>query len=204
MNFIHHTAVVPDSVTIGKNNYIGPYCVFGPNVHLGSNNRFESHVCVGLPAEKHGYFDKSGLVMIGDDNIVREHCTIQAGTTKITTIKNNCLMLRGSHLSHDSLLEDGVTVSCSVLIGGESYIMKGANLALGCILHQRSLIGSYSMVGMNSTTTKSLECLPGNIYIGSPAKLLKQNIVGLDRANISDLDLQNETKRFFELKRTRA
>lgn len=198
MNYIHETAIVlPDArARMGDGNYIGPYCVIGPCVQIGNANRFEAFVSVGLPAEKYSFFDRDGIVIIGNDNVLREFVTVNAGTTRVTKMGDRCVMLRGSHLSHDSVLEDDVTVSCTVMIGGESYVMKGANLGLGAVIHQRSCIGSYSMLGMGSVVTRKAAIAPGCTYVGNPAEFLCKNNLGLSRRNIGELELLDEISRW--------
>lgn len=201
MNRIHPTAIIDESAVIGDDNFIGPYTVIGPNVRIGDGNHIQGFASIGSPAEHIGYWKKEpGGTVIGNNNVIREFVTINSGTRWSTIMSDNCIMLRGSHLSHDSVLEEDVTVSCSVLIGGETRVMIGANLGLGCKIHQRQLIGSYSMIGMGSVVTKGLNVVPGNIYCGNPAKLLKQNIVGLHRMRVTTEQLNSEIKIFTELR----
>src|SRR5574337_696536 len=112
-SFIHPTAIVEVTAIIGDGNYIGPYCHIYNGTVIGNNNHFEGYVSVGSPAEKHGFFNKyTGWgTIIGDKNIFREFVTINSGTNRHTQAGSNCVMLRGSHLSHDTILEDNVTVS---------------------------------------------------------------------------------------------
>lgn len=201
MNYIHPKAIVHPSAVLGQDNFIGPFCLIGPQVVMGNHNRFEAYVSVGQPAEHRDHFEKFGKVDIGSHNVVREFCTINGGTPTKTVMGERCVMLRGSHLSHDSLLEDDVMVSCNVLIGGDSYVMKGANLGLGAILHQYSVIGSYSMLGMGTIVTKSSVIEPGNIYVGNPAKFLKMNDVGLSRAGMKGEALLQEMARHGSLRK---
>ena len=200
-NFIHPTAIVDDDVNMGLNNYIGPFCIIRNNVMIGSNNRFESHCCIGSLPEHKDYFNTgtSFGVRIGDENTFREFITINAGTIQNTLIGNNNILLRGSHFSHDSIMRDNCTLSCNVLIGGHSIILDGANMALGSICHQYSIIGHYSLVGMGGIVTKQNKIEPGNIYIGNPAKLLKYNIIGLKRNDISKEQLQLFQKEYKSL-----
>ncbi len=198
-NDIHESAYISPNAKLGKNNIIGPYCVVHSGVELGEGNVFTAHCSVGSPAEHRDYFFEFGQVKIGNDNMVREFTTINGGTKRATVMGNNCTMLRGSHLSHDSVLEDGVTLSCNVLVGGESYIMRGANIGLGAVMHQRSIIGSYSMIGMNSTITKTAFVHPGEIWIGSPARFLDRNLIGMKRAGIDEDKLNEEWLRYSEL-----
>jgi UDP-N-acetylglucosamine acyltransferase len=84
-------------------------------------------------------------------------------------------MLRGSHLGHDVMVENNVTISCNVLVGGHSIIGSGANLGLGAILHQFSKIGCYSMIGMGTIVTKKSNIQCFGTYVGNPAKYIKEN-----------------------------
>jgi UDP-N-acetylglucosamine acyltransferase len=205
-NKIHLTAIIGDSVSMGKNNVIGPYCVIEGNTMIGDGNHFMGHCSIGTPAEYYhdrGFVENYG-VEIGDGNVMREFCTINAGTLKNTQIGSGVKLLRGTYVGHDVHIEDDVILSCNVLIGGFTRICKGANLGLGAIVHQKMIIGAYSFLGMGCVVTKKSICLPGNIYIGSPCRLLRQNTIGLDRAGISHEDLEKMTKEFNNLQNENA
>lgn len=206
-NMIDQTAVIYKGAQLGRGNKIGPFCVVYGNAIIGNNNTFQSHVSIGSPAEKSGYFSPppgSPGTVIGDDNIIREFVTINRGSRRPTKMGDGCLMLRGSHLSHDTILEDNVIVSCACLIGGESHIMTGANLALGSLLHQFSVVGSYAMVGMGAICTKTSVISPGKIYVGGPAKFLKENTVGLERNGITPELLEAEVERWKQIRDTNS
>jgi UDP-N-acetylglucosamine acyltransferase len=190
MNLIHETAIVEKNVKIGNGNYIGPYCVIKEGVIIGDNNRFEAFVSIGTSPEHRNYFYGSDFsVVVGDSNIFREFVTVNAGTHADTIIGNKVVMLKSSHVGHDCIIEDGVNLSCGALIGGHSHLMKGCNFGLGATCHQNSLIGAFSMIGMNSVVPKDTDIEPGTIYVGSPAKFLKSNAIGLERAGISPEEL---------------
>jgi UDP-N-acetylglucosamine acyltransferase len=197
-NTIHLTAIIEPSVELGSNNYIGPYCYITGNTVIGNNNRFEAHCSIGTPAEHRDYFESTeGKVIIGNNNIFREYVTVNAGTRDVTTLCNNVVMLRGSHIGHDSFVDDKVNISCNVLVGGHSYLMEGCNFGLGSICHQFSVIGAYAMIGMGAVITKSSTILPGKVYVGSPAKPIKDNVIGLQRSNI-DSDKLSKFKREYQ------
>jgi UDP-N-acetylglucosamine acyltransferase len=205
-NKIDVTAIIGDSVFMGKNNVIGPYCVIEGNTIIGDGNHFMGHCSIGTPAEDYhdrGVVENYG-VEIGDGNVMREFCTINAGTLRNTQIGSGVKLLRGTYVGHDVHIEDDVILSCNVLIGGFTRICKGANLGLGAIVHQKMIIGAYSFLGMGCVVTKKSICLPGNIYIGSPCRLLRQNTIGLDRAGISHEDLDKMTKEFNNLQNENA
>lgn len=193
MNTIHQTAIIGPNVQMGDGNFIGPYCVIQGRTRIGDGNRFEAYCSIGQPAEHRSHFSSQygGLVVIGNENVIREFTTINSPTMGETRMGSRCVMLRGSHLSHDSVLEDDVTVSCGVLIGGESYIMRGSNLGLGAILHQRTVVGPYAMVGMGTIVTRKSQIQPGGIYAGSPARFLRLNTLGLERASVDQKKLED-------------
>jgi len=197
-NYIHPTAIIGDYVQIGKDNYIGPYCVIYNNTIIGDGNRFEAHSVIGSIPEHKDYFisGTSYGVHIGNNNTIREFTTINSGTVQDTIIGNNNIILRGSHVGHDVIIENNVTISCNVLLGGHSYVMEGANMALGSICHQYSVIGAYAMIGMGGIVTKSTKVEPGLIYVGNPIKFLKENKIGLERAGIDDEKLGEYYKKY--------
>lgn len=190
MNYIHETVIIEPDVEMGQHNYIGPYCIIKSGTKIGNRNRFEAHCSIGTPAEHRDYFRIKGKgVIIGDDCVFREFITINEGTKVATALGNKVVMLRGAHIGHDSQVEDFCNLSCNVLIGGHSYLMEGCNFGLAAMCHQHSIIGAYSMIGMNSVITKDAQISPGEIYVGQPAKFLKQNQIGLQRAGVTADDL---------------
>lgn len=200
-NIIHPTAIVHEDVDMGSGNFIGPYVILHKGVRLGNFNRFEAMCSIGAAPEHRDHFLKSGLTKIGSYNIFREYVTVNAPTNGITKIGDNCVMLRGSHAGHDVIMEDHANISCNVLIGGHTIVMTWANLGLGAIVHQNQIIGSFSMVGMNSSVTKSLDVEPGKVYVGSPAVFIKMNAIGLQRNNVLEERLKQEIERYKQMRK---
>ena len=189
-NYIHETAIIEEGVEIGFGNWIGANCLIKKGTKIGNNNRLEAFVSIGTSPEHRDFFNKEGEgVVIGDNCVFREFTTINSGTKNKTIVGDNVIMLRGSHIGHDSQVEGYCNLSCNVLIGGHSYLMEGCNFGLGSMCHQFSIIGAYSLIGMGSVVTKKTLVTPGYIYVGQPAKSLKQNLIGLERANVSAEEL---------------
>jgi UDP-N-acetylglucosamine acyltransferase len=199
-SYIHPTAIIGPEVTLGENNYIGPYCYITGKTVIGDHNRFEAYCSIGTPAEHRNYFKKSPFsVIIGNNCVIREFVTINSGTVRDTVLYDNIIMLRNSHIGHDSIIESRVNLSCNVLVGGHSYIMEGVNMGLGSMCHQFSILGAYSMIGMGGIVVKSSEIHPGEIYIGNPVKFLKENKIGLNRNGITPEKLSELVNRYFLL-----
>jgi UDP-N-acetylglucosamine acyltransferase len=171
MTTIHETAVIGPNVTIGKGVYIGPGCI------------------IGYPAEDKKYDGPIGSVHIKPGAQIQGNVTIDAGTDGLTTIGENAYIMKGCHIGHDAVLWGDVTLSPHVLIGGRAVLMTGCNLGMGAIVHNRAVLGAYSMIGMGTIVTKKTPILPGWTYVGSPARKLKPNNVGLDRHGITPREL---------------
>ncbi len=182
-NIIHPTAIINwEKVELGTGNIIGPY------------------VCIGMNPMT--YLQESeGLVKIGDNNVIREFTTIHLPTksSKITSIGNENFFMCNSHISHDCKIENKITVAVGVVLNGHVNAMVGAYIGSGAVVHQYQTIGSYSIVGMNSTVTKKSQIKPGGKYIGSPAKPIGLNQIALDKNNISKIELRNELHRYHQI-----
>ena len=87
-------AVVSDGARLHDDVSVGPYCVIGPEVEIGSGTRIESHVVVKGPCvigrdnhiyqfasigddpQDKKYAGEPTELVVGDRNTIREYCTI--------------------------------------------------------------------------------------------------------------------------------
>ena len=199
-NVIHPTAVIDDDVELGEDNYIGPFCYLTGYLTVGDNNRFESHCSVGTRPEHTDHWHKDGRTIIGDDGTFREHVSIHAATTDgLTRIGNGVIILNKAYVAHDCIIEDGATLSCGVQIGGHVHVMRDSNLGMGAVIHQYQVIGSWSMIGMGCIVPKKALITPGQTWVGNPVKRLKTNMYALDKFNVDEYDLIEETARHTQL-----
>ncbi|MDH5676563.1 MAG: hypothetical protein OEZ06_30875 [Myxococcales bacterium] len=170
---VHPTAILDGEITIGAETEIGPFCYIEGRVVIGARNRIFPHVVIGTDPQ-HRTAEPTGPVLIGDDNVLRERVTVQRGTgDRSTEIRNGCYLMEGVHVSHDILIDDGVTIAASVTLAGHTVLLEGANLGMGAITHQFTTVGAYSMVGMGAIVTKDVP--PLAVVAGNPAKLLRIN-----------------------------
>ena len=196
-NTIHPTAVIDDGVVMGTGNYVGPFCYLTGKLDIGSNNRFEAHCSIGTRPEHTKYWYKTGAIEIGHDNTFREFVTINSGTTNSTKIENNIIMLRGSHVAHDCVIEDKVTISVNSIMLGHVHVMRHSNCGAGCLIHQYQVVGSWSMIGMGAVIPKKVSVEPGKVWVGNPAKELKPNEYLMRQVSVDTH--RYEAKRFLEL-----
>lgn len=199
-NYIHPTAIIEEGAVLGHNNYIGPFCFISSVVKMGNNNRFEGYCSIGMQAEHSSFKNKTpDKVLIGNNFWGREFITINAGTERPTSIYNNVIMLKGSHVGHDSIVNDSCTLSCNVLIGGHSKLLQGCNFGLGSVCHQYSIIGHYAIIGMNSTVIKKSVIHPFKKYAGSPVKAIGDNEIAIEKNNITKEEIETCKKVFDNL-----
>ena len=162
---------------------------------MGVGNVISPYVCIGMDAQS-TMKGSDGIVKIGDNNTFREFTTIHLPTDalKITFIGNDNYFMCNSHVSHDCKIEDKTTVAVGVVLNG--HVMVGAYIGTGAVVHQYQTIGSYSIVGMNTTVTKTSKIIPGGKYIGSPAKYAGINQIALDKNNVLKEKLGQEILRY--------
>ena len=130
------------------------------------------------------------------DEGLNEFCNIHLPTnlTRKTVIGNNNYFMNSTTIDHDCFIENNVILSSNVILGGNIHIMNGAQLGIRTIVHQNQIIGSYSMLGMNSMITKKSIIEPGYIFYGRPVKRIKKNLIGLKRNKIKTDSLIKEKK----------
>ncbi|MET1073166.1 MAG: UDP-N-acetylglucosamine acyltransferase [Umezawaea sp.] len=185
-NRIHPTAVIGAGVELGDDNVIGPYAVIVGQTRIGSGNWIGPHVSIGTPAEDRtgphpagwdGELEGAG-VEIGDGNRIREYFTMHQGTWRTTRVGDGNYLLSRTHLGHDCLVDDFVTLA-SVQLGGHCHIWSHANIGMGTVVHQKAEVGPGAMVGMGGAVRKDIG--PFTISVGNPARVSGINVVGLSR-----------------------
>ena len=150
-NIVHPTAIIDwKNVILGKNNIIGPYVVIGNHAQHPKQKSF-------------------GKITIGNNNTFNEYCNVHLPTklSLETLIGNNNYFMNSTTIDHDCIIEDNVILSSNVILGGNVHIMKGAQLGIRTSVHQNQIIGSYTMIGMNSVITKNKTIIPGYVYFGN-------------------------------------
>ena len=145
---------------------IGPLCVLHPFVKLGVNNQVHAQVVLGGLPQDISFAGEETWVEIGDQNIIRENCTINRSTdpNTPTRIGSNCFLMSNSHIAHDCQLGDEIVLTAYVALGGHIVIGDKANLGGHVGVHQFVRIGTLSMVSACTLVRKDVMpyCLLGN------------------------------------------
>ncbi len=206
---IHPTAIVDKNSKISKNVEIGPYCIIGSDVEIGSNSKLHSHisikgrtkigknneifpfVSIGTPPQDLKYKGEKNSIIIGDNNKLREYVNINPGTLQggtITKLGNNNLLMVYCHIAHDCNIGNGIVLANNVQVGGHVKIEDNAIVGGSCAIHQFSRIGKLAMVG--GMTGVLSDVIPFSLSLGNRNNLVGLNLIGLRRAKISNDDIK--------------
>lgn len=200
MSNIHPSAIIEDSVKLGENVTVGPFCCLSGNVELGANVVLESHVVVAgntkIGADTHIYpfasighvsqdkkFDGEEVFLeIGARNKIREHATMNPGTNAgggITRVGNDGLFMIGSHIAHDCIIGDNVIMANNASLGGHVTLGDFAIMGGMSAAHQFCRIGAHSFIGAASMVVEDV--IPFGAATGNRAVLSGLNLVGMKR-----------------------
>ena len=200
------TAVVDKTAQLGRGVTIGPGCVIGPSVvigdecelkanvylargtTLGKNNRIFAGVVLGEEPQSLGLHEPATELLIGDNNILREHVTIHRGSPEgggKTIIGNNNFIMVGSHMGHDCMVEDNVVMVNNCHIGGHNKIERNAWLSGGTSTHQFVTIGQRAFTAGYSGVDHDIPPFVRAAGV-RPCQIRGLNVVGLQRAGFSE------------------
>jgi len=213
---IHATAIVDPKAKIGEGMEIGPFSIIGPDVTIGDNTIVQSHVVIegdvtigrgnfighgaiiGVPPQDVSFSpERKTKIEIGDDNIIREYCTIHRGSPdrSATTIGDKNFLMSGAHIGHNCLIGNNIVIANNCLLGGYVRVDDGAFLGGGSTFHQFMHIGRLVMVQGSSAFGKNL---PPFVIAAERNCVFGLNVVGMRRAGLSAND-RDEIKEAFKL-----
>ena len=216
MTDIHKTSIVHKNTDIGKDVSIGPYSIIEDNVKIGNgtkiypyvhiksettigeNNKIFQGSILGEDPQDLKYDDEKTSLVIGDNNIIRENCTLNKGTTysNQTVIKSNCLLMAYVHVAHDCIVEDEVILANGVQLGG--HVEVGYHAIIGGMtpIHQFCKVGQHSFIGGGRVALQDVP--PYILATSEPLKYAGINSVGLRRRNF-DQNTRNKIKMAYKL-----
>src|ERR1051326_5104264 len=215
-NKIHPTAIVDPNAKLGADAEVGPFSIIGPQVTIGEETIVQSHVVVegeveigrgnvighgaviGAPPQDVSFSPKRKTkVEIGDDNILREYCTIHRGSPdgSATQIGDKNFLMAGAHVGHNCVIGNNVLIANNCLLAGYVRVDDGAFLGGGSTFHQFMHIGRLVMVQGSSAFGKDL---PPFVIAAERNYVFGLNVLGLRRAGFSAKD-REEIKAAFKV-----
>ena len=190
-------SIIEEDVKINKNTIIEPHAVIKNNTTIGCNNRIYQFSSIGeIPQDLKFRGEKSQLI-ISDNNIFREFCTINRGTEagiNKTVIGSNNLFMSYTHVAHDCVIKDNCIFSNAASLAG--HVEVGNNVSLGgfTLVHQFCNIGDHAFSGLGSVISRDVT--PYTLVAGNHARAYKINTTGLKRSGMTDEVIQSLEKLF--------
>ena len=199
---IHPTAIIHPGAQLAADIQIGPYsvidgnveigpgCQLGPHVYLtgrtriGSGNKFHAGAVIGdLPQDVRFAGAPTGVV-IGDNNVFREHVTVHRSNNpgEPTTIGSRNLLMAGSHVGHNTIVGNSVILANGALLAGHVTVGDSVFISGTCLVHQFVRIGPLAFMQGGSGVSKDLP--PFTVAAGNNT-ICGLNTIGLRRAGFS-------------------
>ena len=220
---IHKTAIVDKKAKISEKVIIGPYSIIGPNVEIEEGAEIQSHVnvtgntiignntkifpfaSVGTNPQDLKYNGEETKLEIGNNNIIREHVTINIGTNVgggITKIGNNNLIMIGAHIAHDCIVGNNVVIANSAAIAGHAQVSDDVIIGGNCGIQQFTRIGKMAMIGGMSGVSRDV--IPYGLSFGNRNYLEGINLIGLRRKKVSNKEILALTEAYKEIFKTKS
>ena len=152
---IHPSSIVDSRAQLADDVVVGPFCIVGPDVVIGSgtvlnshvtvagrtrigkNNRIFQNAAVGCEPQDKKYQGEDTALEIGDENVIRENCTISIGTVQdhgITRIGSRNLFMANVHIAHDCQVGSDTILANNVAVAGhvwiEDFVILGGQAAV--------------------------------------------------------------------------
>lgn len=201
---IHPSAIIHPNAKLGEGVSVGPFSVIGEHVEIGDGTRIASHVVVTghtrigknnqifqfcsvgeVPQDKK-YAGEPTRLEIGDNNTIRESCTLNVGTSQdkgITRLGSNNWLMAYVHIAHDCDVGDNTIFANNATLAGHVTVGDWAILGGFTGVHQFGRVGAHSFCGVG---TVLLQDLPPFVMVsGNPATTHGINSEGLKRRGYS-------------------
>jgi len=201
---IHPTAIIDPKAEVGEGVEIGPYVVVEKGVSIGAGTKIRPHVIIGEGTQigkncqifqfssigeapqAFAYKGEKTLLIIGDNNVIREYVTLHRATVAgggKTVIGNNNFIMAYSHVAHDCHIGNQVIMANGATLAGHITIEDYATIGGHSAVHQFCRIGTHAFI--SGLTGVSQDIPPYMLAAGDRAKLYGLNSVGLKRHRFS-------------------
>ena len=207
-SFVHPSAIIEPGAALGEGCHIGPFCHVGAEVTLGDQVTLKSHVAVSgktdigeetivfpfsvlgeIPQDKKFKGEKTSL-SIGSRNRIREHVTMNTGTTGgggLTRVGDDGLFMAGCHVAHDVHIHNRVILVNNAAVAGHCVIEDDVIVGGLSGLHQFVRIGQGAIIGAVTMVTNDV--IPHGLVQAPRGELHGLNLVGLKRRGVARADI---------------
>ncbi|MCY4473150.1 MAG: acyl-ACP--UDP-N-acetylglucosamine O-acyltransferase [Kistimonas sp.] len=210
-------AIVHPSAQLAEDVEVGPFSLIGPDVtidsgtrvlshvvikgptSIGKNNRIYQFASVGEDCQDKKYRGEPTRLVIGDNNVLRESCTLHRGTVQdqgVTWVGSDNLLMAYVHIAHDCRVGDRCIFANNASLAG--HVRVGDDVVLGgfSTVHQFCQLGPGSMTAGRTGLFKDLPAY--TLASGSPAVPSGMNFEGMRRRGWSEETIR-ELRRAYKI-----
>lgn len=188
---IHPTAIVSPRAEIGDDVEVGPYVVIEAGVRIGHRNVVHPFAVIGGDPQirkTSGAASKRGDLVIGDDNVIREHVTINVSTgARSTQIGANNLLMAGCHVAHDVVIGSSCVIANGVQLAGHVTVEDWVTFGGLAAVQQFVRVGQSAFVAGGAMCERDVP--PFVIVQGDRARVRALNVIGLERRGVPPLSI---------------
>ncbi|MFA6358345.1 MAG: acyl-ACP--UDP-N-acetylglucosamine O-acyltransferase [Candidatus Omnitrophota bacterium] len=189
-------SVINDGVSIGAGTQIGAHCVVEGNTTIGKSCEIFTGAVVGSRPQDLKFKNEKVFLEIGDNNIIREYCTLNPGTGEggKTVVGNNNLLMAYSHVAHDCKIGDYCILANNSTLAGHVNIEDKVVIGGIVAVHQFVRIGMLSIIGGCSKVVQDIP--PFSTCDGHPARVYGLNLIGLRRKGMPNAAIKKLDQAF--------
>ncbi|MCZ2337302.1 MAG: acyl-ACP--UDP-N-acetylglucosamine O-acyltransferase [Chitinophagales bacterium] len=174
-------AYIDENVEIGDGCWVGPHATILRGTVMGTNCKVFPSAVVGAVPKDLKYHRENSTLIIGNNVIIRECCTLNRGTeaSMTTKIGDNTLLMAYVHVAHDCFVGNNCILANNVNLAGHVEIGDYAILGGLTAVHQFVKIGEHAMIGGGSLVSKDVP--PYVKAARTPLSYVGVNAIGLKR-----------------------
>lgn len=179
-------SIICEHAEIGAGTRIGPHVVVEGHTRIGKNNHIFQFNSVGAIPQDKKYAGEPTRLEIGDNNTIREFCTLNTGTVQdagVTRIGNDNWIMAYVHVAHDCQIGSHTIMANGATLGGHVHVGDWAFLGGLSGVHQFVRIGAHAMTGFQTRLSQDLP--PYVTAADNPAVAHGINSEGLKRRGFS-------------------
>ncbi len=170
------------------------------DTNIGEGTIIYPFASIGSAPQDLKYKGEKSQLIIGKNNVIREHTTMNPGTesgSMKTIIGDNCLFMMATHVAHDCVIGDHVIMANNATLGG--HVTVGNRVLIGGLaaVHQFVRIGDFAVIGGMSGVESDV--IPFGRVKGERASLAGLNLIGLERGGFEKDQIRIIQKAFKEI-----
>ena len=179
--------IIEGPVSVGEGTVIEPFCVLRGPTFIGKRNHIYQFASIGEGCQDLKYKGEPTELHIGDDNTIREHCTMHRGTVQglnDTRVGSRNLFMVNTHVAHDCVVGDDCMFSNNATLAG--HVTIGDHVIFGGLaaIHQFGRVGAHAFVA--GMAALNMDVPPYVMAAGHYAKPFGINKVGLSRRGFTE------------------